>query len=93
MRIWCKFCGTLTDGVVVTPMLRDCLRANIPKTFVVYCRKCEREYLLKRKTHELVGTVSEALPMNPMEPHKQVVFVADGGELIVGQEEGLKQCQ
>jgi len=88
-RIKCRFCETVTDGVLVTPTLNNFLKEKFPKAFVVYCRGCGKEYLLERRSHKLMGTVKDVTPMNPMEPQRTAVFVAENGELIVGAERAI----
>lgn len=80
----CNLCGTKLRGVrLISKSVRDCLKVNAPGGFVAYCSDCDQQYVIQRKTHEVLGTVTD-IGMD-----KWILFIADEGELIVGQEKAV----
>lgn len=82
MRIWCKFCDGITDRVNIfdRDAMDKVIKVNKLGAFVVHCRRCNKHWLIKRKTHGVIGTVYR------VKDGAKVMFVADEGELIIGKE-------
>jgi hypothetical protein len=68
---------------LLSKSVKNCLRENAPGGFVAYCPACDQQYVIQHKTHEVLGTVTD-IGMD-----KWILFIADEGELVVGQERAL----
>ena len=81
----CIECGATLSRVVPSILVISTIRKYMPEVMAVSCFKCRREFLVQRvDPHGVRGTI---VSTKSGEGWHQSIFIADGGELIIGKEE------
>jgi hypothetical protein len=84
----CIYCGGELSRVVPSVLVLKTIREYMPESMAVLCLKCRRQFLVLRNyPHGVIGTVrSKSLSNGNLH---QIIFIADGGELIVSDGEEI----
>ena len=83
----CLECGWKLSRVIPSTFVSSTIQKYMPEVMAASCIKCHREFLIQRvDPHGVRGTI---MNRKSGKGWHQSIFFADGGELVVGQEEEI----